>query len=379
MKKPVVLYGAGPQNLRIPYETIVPAGYEIIFICDKDESKWGNRIYGYNVVSPKELREFDKQENDYYLLITVRNRATVKEIKEELQSLKHAEISTFQQFYYEKKIHENMETLSLVIVHLTEHCDLNCTMCSHFSSIAEPEYLEPNSFEKDFARLFELVGDNIPEIQLLGGEPLLHPHITDFFYITRKYFKSSLITLITNGIKLISMDDLFYNALHENQIVVSVSYYGLKLDYNIIEQKMKEYGIELVIGNEGDYKIGKAKTMEKCFPVVPEGGMDGDENFRRCFLSTPKALVHGRLSNCTPAAYVGHFNKYFGYNIPDITKNGIDIYQVKSGEELIQKLKKRPPMCDYCYIPDELEERPWSVTKRQLTEWVDMNCMRGGY
>ena len=71
-------------------------------------------------------------------------------------------------------------------VHLTEHCNLNCKSCFHFSSRAEEEYLDVTEYEKDCKRLSELFGGVASDILLMGGEPLLHPDIEKFIEITRK-------------------------------------------------------------------------------------------------------------------------------------------------------------------------------------------------
>jgi ABC-2 type transport system ATP-binding protein len=41
-------------------------------------------------------------------------------------------------------------------IHLTEHCNLNCKGCFHFSCIAEEEYLTKEEFERDISRISEL-------------------------------------------------------------------------------------------------------------------------------------------------------------------------------------------------------------------------------
>ena len=73
-------------------------------------------------------------------------------------------------------------------VHITEHCNLNCKGCYHFSPLAKEEYLDINEFERDLRRIYELCGDNVERITLLGGEPLLHPDINRFIEVTRKIY-----------------------------------------------------------------------------------------------------------------------------------------------------------------------------------------------
>lgn len=44
-------------------------------------------------------------------------------------------------------------------------------------------------------------------IRLMGGEPLLHPHVIDFCTTTRKLFPTSEIVLVSNGILLPMLTD----------------------------------------------------------------------------------------------------------------------------------------------------------------------------
>jgi sulfatase maturation enzyme AslB (radical SAM superfamily) len=73
-------------------------------------------------------------------------------------------------------------------IHLTDHCNLRCKSCLHFSPLAPETYQDVDVLEKDCARLAELTGSRIADICVLGGEPLLHPRITDCLDIARNYF-----------------------------------------------------------------------------------------------------------------------------------------------------------------------------------------------
>ncbi|MDR0328557.1 MAG: hypothetical protein LBI05_09715 [Planctomycetaceae bacterium] len=73
-------------------------------------------------------------------------------------------------------------------VHLVEHCNLKCQCCNHYAPIAEERFLDMETFEKDFERMSLLTGANVEFIRLLGGEPLLHPNLLQFFPIARRLF-----------------------------------------------------------------------------------------------------------------------------------------------------------------------------------------------
>jgi MoaA/NifB/PqqE/SkfB family radical SAM enzyme len=72
--------------------------------------------------------------------------------------------------------------------HITDHCNLNCACCNQFSPLLDDGFCSVEAFNKDCLRLFELAGGRIAKIIFSGGEPLLHPKITDFFDIARGCF-----------------------------------------------------------------------------------------------------------------------------------------------------------------------------------------------
>lgn len=73
-------------------------------------------------------------------------------------------------------------------VSLTEHCNLNCVGCSHFSPLAEPAFADFDEVSRDSQRMAQLLNGKVRYIHLLGGEPLLHPDLIRFFGMARGCF-----------------------------------------------------------------------------------------------------------------------------------------------------------------------------------------------
>ena len=120
--------------------------------------------------------------------------------------------------------------LQKVDIHLTDHCNLNCKGCTHFSPLAEKFFLDIDDFERDLTRLSELSKGDVGEMFLLGGEPLLHPEIVDFFPIARNLFPNTKLVVITNGILLPQQDERFWKACKRYNIQLWVSDYTLNID-----------------------------------------------------------------------------------------------------------------------------------------------------
>ena len=115
-------------------------------------------------------------------------------------------------------------------VHVSEHCNLNCKGCFHFSPLAEPEFLDVIQYEKDLARLSELFYHEVEYINLMGGEPLLNPEIIKIIQLTRQYFPHGKIRVVTNGLKLGEMPDEFWEACHDNSVSINPTLYPIGLD-----------------------------------------------------------------------------------------------------------------------------------------------------
>jgi molybdenum cofactor biosynthesis enzyme MoaA len=140
-------------------------------------------------------------------------------------------------------------------IHVTDHCNLKCKGCLHFLPLAEEVFIDTNILERDCIRLAELTGGRVADICILGGEPLLHPHITDVLDISRKYFPVDRIYIVTNGILLSKQPESFWQNYLKNNIGIEISLYPVKLDLNRIKELTKSYGIQL--GLRGDPKMQK--------------------------------------------------------------------------------------------------------------------------
>jgi hypothetical protein len=60
-------------------------------------------------------------------------------------------------------------------INITDHCNLNCRSCDHFSPIAKEYFLDLKSFENDMKRLAELSGGLIWRISIQGGGTITTP------------------------------------------------------------------------------------------------------------------------------------------------------------------------------------------------------------
>lgn len=251
-------------------------------------------------------------------------------------------------------------------VHLTEHCNLNCKSCFHFSSIAEEEFLDVTEYEKDCKRLSELFGGVASDILLMGGEPLLHPDIEKFMEITRTHFPLAKINIITNGILLLKMPETFWQKCEQYGIVIEPTKYPIGLDYEAIEAKADEYNVAFRYFNKG------MLVMESWYaPIDIEGKQPIEDNFYGCDRANQCiTLKHGRMYTCIIPAHAHHLAKHFNIDLPDFKKDGIDIYEAKNGKEILEFLTKPVSACAYCDRKRNTYGEPWSCSKKAKEEWI---------
>jgi hypothetical protein len=245
------------------------------------------------------------------------------------------------------------------------HCNLNCKGCTHFSPLADECFVTTDSFEKDFARLSELAGRDNENIDIMGGEPLLHPEISTLVTIARKYFDGP-VNIVTNGILLSQMNKHFWDTCRDNKIRIVVTNYPIILDKNSIKSLAKKYNVKLKMR-----LWGRNKHTWCRLPFDLSGEQDVNFNIKVCiFANSCIFLKNGKLSTCCLPLIASRFNDYFGKTMIGTEKDYIDIYKTDSITDIYQFLSKPIPFCRYCRMKDWEVGIEWGTSKKKLSEWV---------
>ena len=253
-------------------------------------------------------------------------------------------------------------------IHLAEHCNLNCAGCDNFSCIAEPELVDVEEFKKDFVRMGELFNHQCERIFLIGGEPLLHPEITTLMKIARDNFTEGNISIFTNGILLNSKDDDFWRACHDNKISILISAYPIKIDFEGIQAKAKQFGVSA-------NWAWKQKENERSKFRITAINLKGNSSIKLNFAFCNRAnncitLKHGKLFTCTFVPNIHHFTKYFKRDITTTEADYIDIYKINDPDKIFQRLIEPIPACRYCMTSKPFKYFEWCVTKKDINEWL---------
>ena len=252
-------------------------------------------------------------------------------------------------------------------VHLADHCNLNCVGCDHFSPLAEPSFVDIDTFKRDFARMGELFSHKCEWIHLLGGEPLLNPDIIKLMKIARENFTEGDIQIVTNGILLPQQDEKFWCACHDNNIQIRMTHYPIKVDIDKIRFLANKFKVDFAY-----YAQETEKNKFYQMPLDLSGKGNASLNFLKCWHGDGCPLLrNGKLFTCTIMPNVHFFNKAFNQNIPITEADYIDIYSDITPKEILRRLATHIPACSYCNINKHKNSSvEWHVSKREMSEWV---------
>ncbi len=265
----------------------------------------------------------------------------------------------------EQGIHLKPKPVLRVELHVSETCNLNCRMCSHFSCIAKPEFLEPAVLERDMKRLAELYDNGVYQIKLLGGEPLLNPKLPELCHIVRRHFPDAHLVITTNGTLLPKMGDEFWLACKETRVELLCTEYPISFDYKEVEALVRRRGIPYSRVNDEEMTFHH-------MPLDLTGGQDPVQSFRDCDHKNYAcvSLYHGRLYTCTVAMNARHFEKRFHAGITLSPRDSIDIYEASSAWEIAEFLSRPIPFCRFCDVGRRTWGHKWGKTKHSIQEWT---------
>lgn len=112
---------------------------------------------------------------------------------------------------------------------IVKHCNLNCAYCDHFSP-----------WKKGFVSLADLTKwfetwsrkITIPQVHILGGEPLLHPDLIKILKKANEFWCNSQIFLVTNGYLVGPLKAELLPLLKDLNITLVISKHFNTRDYN---------------------------------------------------------------------------------------------------------------------------------------------------
>lgn len=290
---------------------------------------------------------------------------------DELNQYKNIINNTYNELNKYKNIIETfmpVKSLRFIEIQISEHCNMACYSCNHFSQLAKKQFRDINILEKDLKRLSEITNRLVDAFRITGGEPLLNDKCIDYFAIIKKYFPDSSLYLNSNAILLMKQSDNFWEECKKYGVSIIISSYPLNLDIEKIKSKCEDYSIPFnTYIEEGQNKKISYRTL-----LNINSKLDPSDNFYNCVARNGNCihLYDGKIYPCCIVANIKHFNSFFNKNYPITTLDYIDIHKC-TAHEIAYFLSRPIPFCKYCMQPNEIVGE-WRASKKEITEYVNI-------
>jgi organic radical activating enzyme len=234
-------------------------------------------------------------------------------------------------------------------VHLASHCNIRCNGCTHHSPFAKKRFYDIDQYQKDISALSKVADVNL--LWLLGGEPLLHPRISDFFEKSKEIGFSKLNAISTNGLLLNKMGDRFFDNIDYIFVALYPSFEknrGRLKDLLVSKSRLRNFTFN-IISRSHFYQIdtdGNRRLSDE----------EAQKSYENC--DRPKKgqfIEDGHFYKCMRPVSTGEYLRNRGYveEIPDFrVVDGVDIHQplLKERIESYMASKKCLESCYYCTL-----------------------------
>lgn len=121
--------------------------------------------------------------------------------------------------------------------YIINSCNLSCDNCRSFSNF---RFNGLHEFDPDRMQAWADRLD-IGDIEILGGEPTLHPRLHEWIRGLRQLWPSAHVRLVTNGVRLTAVENL-HQLLVENRCNLMVSMHGYDLRPQIAREIFDCFG-----------------------------------------------------------------------------------------------------------------------------------------
>jgi len=222
-------------------------------IIDNDKKKEGDTFLNIPVINPSSINI-----SKYHILISTH----YGHISEQLQEIGLTEDIDFTDinkficswYWYNKK----KTYLPELHIAITTKCTLKCENCNMFvpSFKGNSSSVSLESIITSIDSLFSLA-DKVLRLTLLGGEPLLSPHLGQIInYVTENHSNAiGELKIITNGTIVPKADVL--SKLQQSNAIISISDYRPSIDYleNIdrLQKKLNEYNVRHYLNSSSSW------------------------------------------------------------------------------------------------------------------------------
>lgn len=201
-----------------------------------------------------------------------------------------------------------MKRIRHLEIHLAHSCNLHCESCSHYSNQGHKGVLSLDDAEHWMQLWNRRV--NPHTFSLLGGEPTIHPDLTEFVSMTRRLWPVAHLRLVTNGFFLHRHPALPAVLQHDPNACIYLSIHHDAPEYQeklkpilaLLRSWIRDYGIQVrtytSFKNWTRVYHGSGSAMEPFNDGQPR------QSWERCPAKYCPQLFEGKIWKCGPLAYL---------------------------------------------------------------------------
>lgn len=209
-----------------------------------------------------------------------------------------------------------MRVLRNLEIHAAHACNLACESCSHYSNHAHKGIV---SLEEADAWMAGWSGRIAPRVfSILGGEPSIHPRLTEFVALARKHWPRSTLRIVTNGFFLHRHPALPALLHKDRNVILNLSVHHdspayrehLKPIMDLVSGWVRTHGIRVEYFQSNKnwtrrYK-GFGAAMEPFEDLQPR------RSWQNCTAKFCPQIFEGRIWKCAPLTYLPMQHARFG-------------------------------------------------------------------
>lgn len=351
-----------------------------------DPSSCTELFCGKKVISREAFRNYYKEvkgKRKIGLLLTVNSKyygelyPALMYLKEDLYMPKQL----YMQYAYEhcgNVISGEGIELSIPII---DYCKgISCYGCTAGAPVAEKKKYEFPQFKRDIYDMYHILGDKVNRINLTGGDVFLHPNLAEMTEEIRKLYPEAFISFSVNGIGFDQQEDSLWKRLGECGVTLFWTLYPISYpDYGDTFEKIKRLGKgRIIIYVQGD-SGGEGKSSWKIPFNRKKKSEKHDWLFCRLHKDSHNMLIlrDGTVRTCFAVRLRDNLERRFEDKIGEALKdnrgekgNYMKIADIHSSEEILNFMRKRIPLCDYCALRERHSMGKWMPSRREISEWI---------
>jgi|688.fasta_scaffold229977_2 organic radical activating enzyme len=284
--------------------------------------------------------------------------------------------------------------LPLVEFYITNVCNLACEGCNRFNNYRFRGFQTWEEYKPIYTAWAEQV--QIPQISILGGEPLLNPDFMSWFSGIRELWPYAKLSTVTNAYRLNRVPGLYdFLKQHQKNTTLHVGIHNKKNKKFVMDQ-IKNFltsPIEFEFNNDDPYyefmwvrdSNGVVIKVEYNWwfhqgSIIQDletkrfslHNSDVEKAHANCSMKTCHTFIHGKLYKCGVVGLLPEFAEQYPFDLSDQDRQLMQGYSaltvnadIESKKEFFKDLPNAISQCKFC--PESYNGKQiFALEKREL-------------